>query len=265
MKKITLPPEDNPLSNLKPQPPESSEPNPNDLESRLIPKGVFQTSPTPKPPPPKPEGIFADLNGQAPTQEPQSEPEVPPTPQAPTPPPEGISEGESPTPPTLQGSERAVFKFAGVIVLVFLGFFLFRGVRSVERKNRAELEAFVKTNPTGGYIDNTVTTQSKEVLPNETNASTESPTLDQQIMEDSKASLKTEIGKYEKYTDDRGRTAIKVVLDNYGEYDIYIPYLKYKDLEPKGYMLVDIELVNDKPTFLYMSSKQENLLDMLNN
>ena len=213
-------------------------------------QGVTPKAETPTPEPePSPEGMFDDIHTFEESPTPTAE-DVPPT---------------SHEVPKIEGMPKnaggAYIKFTGVLVLIVIVVLGYRGFKSAGNKNKAELERFVKSNPTGGYIDRKGQGEIVSNTNTNTNTNTNEPEFD--LYGDS--TLKTVIGKYEKALGEDGRTLIVVNLDDYGEYKIYIPYLKYKDLDEKGYMLVDVELVNDKPSFLYMSSKQENLLDMLNN
>ena len=75
----------------------------------------------------------------------------------------------------------------------------------------------------------------------------------------------SDIAKYTKITNQDNRTGLKLNLDDYGEYTIFIPHMVYTTLDPKGYLIVDLEIVDNKVTYVYISEKQENFEKILDN
>ena len=75
----------------------------------------------------------------------------------------------------------------------------------------------------------------------------------------------SDIAKFTKFVNEDNRTGLKLVLDEYGEYDIFIPYMIYETLDSKGYLIVDLEIVDKKITYIYISEKQENFEKILDN
>lgn len=75
----------------------------------------------------------------------------------------------------------------------------------------------------------------------------------------------TKIAKYIKVVQEDGRTSLKVSIDNYGEYVIYVPNLMFETLEDEGYIIVDLEIVKNDVGYVCISEKQENFKNILEN
>lgn len=75
----------------------------------------------------------------------------------------------------------------------------------------------------------------------------------------------SDIAKFTKFVSEDNRTGLNLILDEYGEYNIFIPHMIYETLESKGYLIVDLEIVDKKITYIYISEKQENFEKILDN
>lgn len=151
---------------------------------------------------------------------------------------------------------RFGLKIAGILFIALVIFIAVQSVLHVKNAKREELEEQLSLNPTGGVYVNAVdgTTTS--------NGDTASEGVPQvELAYDS--TFSTEIMEYTKSINDQGRTYLTVKNDDLGVFDIYIPNYKYAELDSKGYVLVDVEKVGSKVTFLYISSKQEDLKQLL--
>ena len=145
-------------------------------------------------------------------------------------------------------------KLAGVLAILLMIFIGIKSITNINYKKNKELENFVKMNPTGGYYESTPGDVFAE---NQGNTEGGLGGIDT-------STLETEIMKYTKKTALDNRPMLTLESDNYGTFDIYIPYQKYTEMDNKGFILVDAEVVNGKVTFLYISSKQDNLNELLN-
>ena len=164
---------------------------------------------------------------------------------------------QHPQQPPIAGGLKA----GALVLLVFIGIFVYKGLSSGNAKRQNELESFIKQQPSGGYVDMTSTEPYVEPTP-ETQEDYSEPEISTKT--GAKVNYITEIARYTRQTDGDNRTYLNLTIEGYGEYKVHIPYYEYEKLDKGGYVLVDMELVKDKVTFVYISNKQENLKDLLN-
>lgn len=162
-----------------------------------------------------------------------------------------------------------VLSLAGVVILVVFIVMTWRFISGKKQIEFQENEAFYNANPNGGYIDNTGNKESllsgltsEEVEYAEDN--TEEEYDENAFYMEANTNMETKIASYKKEIASDGRTCIKATLDEKTHYLIHIPLYRYQEIDDEGHILVDVEYTKDKPTFLYISNKQENLNKILN-
>ena len=153
-------------------------------------------------------------------------------------------------------------KLAGILMIALILFIGFQWVKGRKDKNFNEVEQIIKMYPTGGVRDES--NKIKGYTPKTGNEQGQS-TNESDLVDETLTGVITEIMKYTKGVAIDGRTLVSLESETYGYYEIYVPHSRYITLDEKGFLLVDVELVNDEVKFLYISNKQDNLNQLLNN
>ena len=156
-------------------------------------------------------------------------------------------------------------KFAGVIFICLIVAMVFILFKYNKTKSEMELSNYLKANPSGGYVDATnIDSDIKTIDSGENTELVGNSEGDSQGMAElqlsGKSKVVTAVAKYEKMLNTDGRTELKLEVEDYGNYEIYIPHGVYSKLKNKGYVIVDVETVGEKVTYVYISQKNEKFI-----